>query len=79
MIYHYTRKELAALGAYEFRHGDTILVSKYRISIQYFEGEDIRWVSPEWVSFVEDVYTGKLLDRTPGAGTPYYIDDFLNR
>ena len=78
MIYRYGRKELKNLKASGFKHGDAIFTGKYIISIKYSNNGHI-YNTPYWCSRVENRFTGRILDCTPGCGWPYYIDDFLRR
>ena len=82
-FYRFTRKQLRSKKASDFKHGDEIEVSKYRIHIAYKRGGmgGMVWDSPSAFSWVEDAHTFQALDCTPGmqGGRPYYIDDFLNR
>lgn len=72
--YQFTRRELYRVGASQFKTGNTIKVSRYLIHIDYGNYE-----KPSHCSWLEDLYTLKSLDCTPGKGTPYYIDDFKGR
>ena len=72
-FYVFTPKQLRMIGASQFSDGDIILVGKYYIHIEYGP-----YGTPSFGTWVETRY-GKSLDCTPGAGTPYYIDDFKHR
>ena len=80
MLYKFTRKELKEHKASEFKHGDYILVSHYIIWICYHNDKNI-YETPSLLSWVEERknMTSKFIGCTPGAGRPYYIDDFLGR
>ena len=77
-LYRFTRKELKERKASEFEHGDHINVSHWTIWIRYHDKENI-YISPSFLSWVEERNTARFSDCTPGAGRPYYIDDFLHR
>ena len=79
MRYKFTRAELKQQKASNFQEGDVIEVSKYYIYIKYIDRKGIKWDHPSWASVIENRNTYKLLDCTPGAGRPYYLDDFLHR
>ncbi len=79
-VYKFTRKELKGKRASDFEHVDSIEVGRYVIRIRcYDSGHGQHYARPSLLSWVEDIKTGKILDCTPGIGTPYYIDDFLGR
>lgn len=74
MKYEFTIGQLKALRASQFAEGDTIWVSKYVIHIKY-NG----FPTPALATTVLDRHKVEYLDCTPGAGTPYYVDDFKNK
>lgn len=73
MTYQFTRKELAAKKASDFKEGDVIKTGPYYIFIKYGE-----YKTPALCSYHERE-DFKPCGCTPGAGRPYYIDDFLSR
>lgn len=77
--YRFTRKELKDQKASDFKHDDYIKVSRYIIWIRYNNEEITHYDTPALLSWVEDANTHKFIGCTPGAGRPYYIDDFLGR
>ena len=80
MIYKFTRKELKNQRASDFKDGDSIDVSRWVIYIRYIgTKEEGIYDKPSLLSWVQDNNTGVFIGSTPGAGRPYYIDDFLER
>jgi len=72
-FYDISPQQLRNLSAEQFRENDIIRVSKYLIHIKYGEYD-----TPALKTYITD-HNFKILDCSPGYGTPYYIDEFKNK
>jgi hypothetical protein len=72
MKYKFTRKELKAKKASDFKDGDAIECSCYIIFIKYGE-----YKRPSLCSYIERIDCRPF--RCSVETRPYYIDDFIGR